>query len=71
MNQDKLNHFLKFIKHHTDSFKIIAHCDNQFDYCGTQKCINCIQYKSKKCSLTIICEDDIIFLKLNYPEYFI
>jgi len=70
MNQDRLNHFLMYAEKHEVAMSYTN--VGELDYCSNQLCSFCVHdLISSNCFSHGLNADDVIYLKLNYPEYFV
>lgn len=76
MNQYKLEFFLKFAEHHKVKLSKLGTISRRgvgWQICKGQLCTTCVHGNGNNtgCSLSIITKDEVEFLKLQHPEYFL
>lgn len=79
MNQDNLDFFLMFAEHHKVNLcsmrTISTYRPVGIEFCKDQPCGTCVHRPNNSnatsCHRSIITDDEVEFLKLSYPEYFL
>lgn len=70
-----MNNAIIFFLEYAENHNLGWSKSSKFMYCAGQGCGNCVLYVGKECKQVVndgrLNNDDLIYIKEHYPEYFI